>query len=365
MKTGKTLTQLAMEIERQQHAKKDFIARTDSIGVVVDNNELKFDLGDRALPINDVAHGQVAEFAGIPKPYYDRMKREAPELLRSNVEEWFRKYPAPRMIRTLDDRARAFLSDRYRPLDNAELAEAVLPALLEAELEIVSSEITEKRIYIKAIDPKTQRFVPNGFRIGDGSHVGFKVPSGEICPAIQISNSEIGYGTLSVVGGYLDGGCTNLAWRWRDAGLKKYHIGSRVDVGDELYKVLSDETRRATDKAVWLQVRDTVKNALSVDGFDAYVETLKAAAGAPIEGDPVKVVEVTAKKFGFTDGQRTSVLQHLIRGGDLSQFGLANAVTSMANDQADYDDATSFETLGGRIIELPRNEWRELTKMAA
>ena len=78
--------------------------------------------------------------------------------------------------------------------------------------------------------------------------------------------------------------------------------------------------------------------------------------------DPIKVVEVTAKRFGLSEGQRTSVLQHLIRGGHPNQFGLANAVTSMANDESDYDAASQFEALGGRIIELPKHEWKALSE---
>ena len=34
-----------------------------------------------------------------------------------------------RLVRTLDSNARAFLSDRYRPLDHDEILERVLPAL--------------------------------------------------------------------------------------------------------------------------------------------------------------------------------------------------------------------------------------------
>jgi hypothetical protein len=80
-----------------------------------------------------------------------------------------------------------------------------------------------------------------------------------------------------------------------------------------------------------------------------------------IEADPVKVVEVTAKKYGLTDDERGSVLHHLIEGKDLSQWGLSNAVTRMSQDVEDYERATAFEVLGGSIIELPRQDWQELT----
>ena len=242
--------------------------------------------------------------------------------------------------------------------------EAALPALQSANLDIVSCDVDERRLYVKAVDRAIQRHIPNGHRMGDGTHTIFRIPNGEIIPAVRISNSEIGYGSLSVIGGWLDTGCTNLAWMFRERGLRKNHVGARLDVGDELYKVLTSEARTATDKAIWLQFRDAVAASISAEGFDGLVDTLSEAAKDKIEGDVAKVVEVTAKRFALSDGQRSSVLRHLIEGGDLSRFGLANAVTSAANSQETYESATELEALGGKIIELPRSEWKELAKAA-
>src|SRR5262249_40687809 len=83
-----------------------------------------------------------------------------------------------------------------------------------------------------------------------------------------------------------------------------------------------------------------------------------------LEGDPVKVVELTAKRFGMTEDEGKSVLRYLIQGGDLSRFGLFNAVTRTAEDLESYDRATEFERFGGEIVELKRNEWAELQEAA-
>ena len=204
------------------------------------------------------------------------------------------------------------------------------------------------------MDRAIQRHVPSGFRMGDGSHKFFKVPTGEVIPAGMMVNSEIGFSKLSVESGWLDSGCTNLAWGFVQGSLHKRHVGARLDIGDELYRELTDETRSATDKAVWLQFRDTVKLAITAEGFDARIAKLVEAAQEKIEADVVEVVNVTAKRFGLSDGLRSNVLRHLIEGGDLSKFGLANAVTSAANEVDDYDRASDLEKLGGQIIELPR-----------
>jgi hypothetical protein len=368
MKLGKSLVELAQEVERQAEAKRDFVASTKEMRLIhTDDDGVELALGGAGgeqFKIGATAHDQIAEQAGIPVAYYRRMLAKEPGLLTHNVNTWFGEEPQTRMLRTLDGKARALRSDKFRPLDNYELLEAALPALQASSLDIVSCEVDERRLYVKAVDRAIQRHIPNGFRMGDGSHQMFKVPNGEVIPAIQISNSEIGYGSLSVTGGWLDHGCTNLAWMFKERSLRKNHVGARLDIGDELYKVLTSEAREATDKAIWLQFRDAVKAAISEDGFDALVATLTEAASDKLGDDVVKVVDVTAKRFALSDGARQSVLRHLIEGGDLSRFGLANAVTSAANEAEAYDVATELESVGGKIIELPRSEWRELAKAA-
>lgn len=360
MKTGRSLEELAAEIVRQQNAKRDFVASTKNMEMIVHEHDgekiarPRLSFGDNDVAINDLAHDQIGEHLKIPSKYYDKMRFEAPTLLANNVNEWFKKYPADRMVRTMDDRARAFLSSKYRPLENGDLAEAVLPTLLDAKLDIVSCEITEKRLYIKAVDPSIQRDIPKGAKMGDGSHHIFDT----LCPAITIGNSEVGFGSLYVECGTLTRACTNLAF-FSQRGLKKYHIGGKHEIGEELYRLLSDETRKATDKAVWMQIRDTVKNAFDEARFDALCEEIKGAAVQPID-NVIRTVELTSRRFGINETSQNSILQHLIKGADLSRYGLSNAITRAAEDMANYDDATQFEKLGGTILELPQSEWKEL-----
>ena len=365
MKSGLSIQEFALEIERQQNAKRDFIVPTKALVMLTDGQLDKpgpMSLGsdDGKLPaatINDVAHGQIAEYTKIPKPYYDRMLAEAPDLLSSNVERWFQKYPAPRLLRTLDGKLRAFLSDHYRNtgLENADIAEAALPALVAIGAEIMSCDITDKRLYIKAVDPRIKRDIPCGRKLGDGSHVFFHTVS----PAVIILNSEVGLGAFHIDYGVFDDVCTNLAATARD-GMRRTHVGGKLQAGDNFQAKLSDETKAAKDRALWLEMRDTVKLAFDAAMFEAHCRKLRDMTEQPIEGDPVKVVELTVKKFGFTQENGTSILKHLIEGGDLSRFGLYNAVTRTAQDVADYDKATDLEYAGGKLVELPQSEWREL-----
>jgi hypothetical protein len=147
MKQGRSIMELAAEIDRQSHAKKDYVADTRKLEMETvfqpggnPTTALKIVNGeDTRMPIGQTAHRQIAERVQIPAKYYDRMMVEAPGLLVENVNHWFKNSPDRRLIRTLDGRARAFLSDRYQRIDNNHIAEAVLPVLSETkDIKIVS-----------------------------------------------------------------------------------------------------------------------------------------------------------------------------------------------------------------------------------
>ena len=54
------------------------------------------------------------------------------------------------------------------------------------------------------------------------------------------------------------------------------------------------------------------------------------------------------------------MLGYLIEGGDLTRYGLSNAVTRYSQDVEDYDRASWLEELGGEVIALPPNDWGAL-----
>jgi hypothetical protein len=217
MKIGRTLSEVAAEIERQAQTKHDYIADTRQLRLDDDGHTLALD-GHGIFETKDLALTQIGAHAGIPVPYMRRMQTEAPALLARNVNHWFQAKPAQRMVRTLDGGARAFLSSRYARIDNLEVVETVLPVLSQVAdrhggMEVVSTEVTENRLYIKTVFPMLRQ------------------------------------------------------------------------------------------------------------------------------------------------DEKSSVLRHLIEGGDLSRFGLMNAVTRTAEDVASYDRATELEALGGAVVDLTARDW--------
>jgi hypothetical protein len=362
MKIGRTLTDLAKEIERQRDLKHDYLADTRNIVMEQDGRHLTV----RGLPVDlqttGVIHGQLSEYTKVPKAYYDRMAAEAPDLLASNINTWLHKKADTRMIRTFNDgtagTARAFLSNAFRALDNDQLMEAALPPLLRLGVEVLSCEVTETKLYLKVVDSRIKRDLPTGVSLGEGHH-----RFDTVSPALVLSNSEVGYGALAVHTSIYTGGCTNLLVI-SERSKRTMHLGGREQVGEDTYRLLTDNTRRLTDAALWAQIGDVVQGAFQEAQFEATVDKIAATAKNQITGDPVQVVEVTAKKFDMTDTERGSILHHLVRGGDLTQYGLMNAITRTAEDLDNYDRASQFEQFGGRLIELPKTEWEVLAKAA-
>jgi hypothetical protein len=348
MKTAKSIIELATEIQRQSESKKDFIVPTQVAQVEINGNQ-QISFNGNVYDLTDHALAQVADRIKIPKRYLDYLRAEYPSLLEHNINELFHKFPEQRMVRTLDGTARAFLSDKFRPLDHYQLIEAVIPALEKANAKIVSCDVTDKKMYIKAVVPSITALVPGGSHFGDDN----------LNPGVTISNSETGEGGLTVLPGVHDPKCTNICY-FKSAKYSKYHLGGKT-AADDQYNVFTNETREAADKAIFLQLRDIVEGAVGGEVFNQIINKVRSARGQEIEAKQVTtVVEVVATKYGFNEDEKNSVMAHLIERGDLSQFGLSSAITRTSADVESYDRASELEAVGGDVIELQNNQWKEL-----
>lgn len=350
MKYGRSLVNLAQELERQLATKQDMIVpssmmrcHTDDFGgckLLIEESH-----GVGKYHIASLARRQLAERLKIPFAYFERMREEQPALLDSNINTWLRNDRERRMIRTLDGNARAVLSDRYRRLDNYDLAENVLPILHRLpDVQFESVELTETKMYIKIVTPRMQ----------------YEMAPGDVVQAgVVIMNSEVGHGTLSVQPLIYRLLCRNGLIA-SDRGLRKTHVGRILQSDDEAITVFRDDTLAADDRAFFLKVRDVVEAAVSEAGFRQVAQQMQQTLGIKLTGDPVKTVEVLANRYAFNEAERAGVLRHLMVGGDLSGYGLVNAVTHYSQEVADYDRATEFESLGGKLIELSSAEWKAI-----
>ncbi len=353
MKTGRTLVELAGELERQAGSKQDLVvagslmsSRTEedgSVNLVIDDGRFR-----RAFGVTELARRQLAEKLGIPYNYFEKMRSEQPGLLDRNVNTWLEGDNERRMIRTLDGQVRAVLSDRYRRLDNYDLAESVLPILQRMDgARFESVELTATRMYLKVVTPRVQCEVAPGDFVQAG---------------VVITNSEVGMGTLSVQPLVYRLVCRNGLIA-ADHALRKTHVGRTLEGDADGVTVFREDTLAADDKAFFLKVRDVVQAAVSEATFRQIAQRLQSTRGIRISGDPVQAVEVLGNRYTLNEGERSGVLRHLIEGGELTAYGLVNAVTHYSQEVADYDRATEFEALGGRMIDLSAREWKTLVEV--
>jgi hypothetical protein len=368
---GMELSEVAKRIMSDRDHKKDYLADTRNIRVDVTAESvqpgpdslsgkttsrhspvLRFKLEgkDHEFTPTRMCLDQIGDRVGIPRKYADKLIEQAPALLATNVNHWFQSNPERRMLRTLrngSDVARAFLSDRYRPLDNADIAEKILPRLSDLGLEIKSCAVTEQRLYIQAVSPRITAEVP---KVGD-----------QVMAGVIISNSEVGCGSLNLRHLIYTLRCTN--GMIAENIVKQNHVGRKGTGGfgdlfdnEEAQELYSDETRKLNDAAFWSKVQDVMKATLSKENFLNIVNRLNRTTEVEID-KPLDVVEVMTEKFGWAESEKESVLDHLIKGGDITQYGLLNAVTRAAQDLPSYDRAVEFEKMGGQIMLLPKTDF--------
>lgn len=364
MKIGQSLQAVVTELARQRSEKRDFMA--DSRNIVVappaaDGPMTMALKGTHQFNLTNLALRQMEDHLGVPAKFADRLLEKHPDLLAHNLNELLHRVPTERMVRVLDNKARAFLSKSYRRIDNYDFADAVLAVANGFPVQVESCEVTENRLYIKIIrtDMEVKIGFKDGWQMGEGHNL-FQ----RIRPAAIFSNSEVGAGSLWFRDGIWTRECTNLAI-FEDKGFEKVHLGRKGSAGDEgLLELMSDQTKALEDATLWSQVRDLTAAALGGVRFRQRVEQLQATTSKRIEGDPAKTVELTADHFTLNETEKGGLLRHLIQGGDLSQYGLHSALTRMSQDVPDYDRATEIERMGGQVIELAASEWKNLAEAA-
>lgn len=360
MLPGKTLEELATELSRQNKVKRDYQLDTRNLIMDADENGAVLSMVNDAthettlLGINDVCHDQISGKLGIPKAYYQKMLERNPALLAENVNAWFNNEPNEYMIRTLDGTARAFLGKRYRRIDNYDIAQSVLPILAELGLtakNFPSTEVTDTRMYIKVVNDRIQGEVKPGDYVQSG---------------VIITNSEVGMGTVTVRPLLYRLVCTNgMVVNDIKSKVSRRHVG-RINQADDSYVLYANDTLLADDQALLLKIRDTIKAALDEVHFTNLLEQMKTAAEVKIETRHIpEMVQLAAPTFGFTLKESEGILDHLIRGGDLTMYGLSNAVTRYAQDVHSYDRSTELESIGYDILTMTPRQWKTLNDVEA
>jgi hypothetical protein len=335
------LVDLVEELKRQKLNSFDIVADDDEIYVIAHEDfGLMLGVIDHGRwPLTEWAHVQLAEKTGIPKKYYDRM-REAREfeLLADNVNTWLQG--ERRLIRILDCKVRAILSNRYRIIDNYDLVFLVLDEFEKKEtIEIHRIDLTETMLYIKAID----RTLTDAIKEEDMVYGG-----------LIIRNSEVGASALRVEPFILRKVCNNGLILQRT--LKKIHLGRQITEIDDIG--WSDETKELEDKAFWSKVRDVIRATFDKQTFQSWVEKLKESTRIEIK-KPTEAVNNIVGHLGLSEEQKQKLLMHF---SEPTKYGLINAVTNLASQTKNVDEQVRLEEFAGEILQAPLKNFEGLIR---
>ncbi len=254
------MQEVLVELNRQNQAKQDFISPAQGMRLREDGQTFEINhlttSQQEVFGTTSLFHRQVASALGIPAKYYDLMQAQKPELLAENVNSWFSDKPSSYMVRSMDygagQVARALLSERYRRIDNMEIATAVLPMFAgNDQYEVMSCEVTENRLYLKVVNHRLEMEVRRGDIVQAG---------------VMISNSEVGLGAVSIQPLVYRLVCTN-GMVVNDMGERRHHVGRQAKAVEDSFTLYSDETMEAEDKAFLLKLRDTTMAAIDEARF--------------------------------------------------------------------------------------------------
>lgn len=384
------LSDLVTMLKTQGDVKVDVV--TDFTNLRSENAILKVKglrvFGDADVRPTAIMDGHIADRLGIPVKYVRRMRIERPDLYDVNFNGWVHAVsptaelfapdakPDQRkvLLRTFlgiegEGIGRALLSDTYAPIDNLDVLMAALSGAQASgtNCEVVSANLSETRMTVRLACPEISALAPtllenyrsptSGWNLDTLSrnyspeHLGWDASKGELPPVtfagFEVSNSETGGSAFTITPVITVLACKN-GIKINAMQVRKIHLGSKLEEGVIKY---SDDTRRKNIELIAAETRDTVATFVSEEFLTAQVAQIEAKAGKPVD-DAAKTIEFVAKELVFTDEEQAGILNHFIRGGQMTAGGVLNAVTSFAQTVESPDAAFELESKALKTLDL-------------
>ena len=280
-----------------------------------------------SLTLSPWATAQVCQRLGIPTPYYLR----CPLPLRDaqfNHWAWSQDQepdedshkpssPRPWLLRCQRGGVRAVLSERYAPLDNADLLGTLVP-LLEGRFEVRGIALTGESLHLRLVDPRLAREV---------------LPDDRLLAGVHVANSEVGKRSVTV---------DALVWR--------------LVCLNGLVRLVKGRSLLRQRHISWDRPRfaDALRTAVSeaVMAGAGLIDRLQAATREPVP-DVAGVVRAIARQASLTQAVQEKVLAALQATPPPQQervYGLVQALTFTAQSLSP-DDRYDLEVTAGRLLD--------------
>jgi hypothetical protein len=177
-----------------------------------------------------------------------------------------------------------------------------------------------------------------------------------------ISNSETGHGRLRIDGFFYRDYCLNGCVYGTEEifSYKRNHIGGKLEANGD-FEVFSDETKRKQNELIIAEIVDSMKALTDPANVQKMGDKLRSLKDSIVVENAFQAVDQLAKEVDIRDGEKEDIISNLLSDGDFTQWGMLNAVTKVANDDAvDYERACELENIGAQIIDMQYQQWKRI-----
>jgi hypothetical protein len=115
-------------------------------------------------------------------------------------------------------------------------------------------------------------------------------------------------------------------------------------------ELLSQDTLKKRNSIVYDEIRDYCQSTFDELKFQSFVDRLQDATQDEI--DAVHAADALQAVYDISESRKADVLNWLMKTGDRSRYGLANAVGAVAKSDKniDPDESASLEWVGADLI---------------
>lgn len=331
----KSIEALRKELVRQREASQDLIVDTSCLSInstrgssvvcVATNNALhRFNLQPNA-------HKQLSEFLGIPYRYYQRLLLDKPKLFDDTINALLTTNHQKRLLRITDGNIKAFLSDRYKPLNSIHLLDRLqLELSQQVGYQMVDMAIEDGSFVVKMVNRGKKA----------------EVAGSTFYSGVVVINDETGNGSVRVQPSLFK--LKGKTWVISGEHMyKKHHLGKQITTDRDYYvfeQTLSEES------TCFASAVKRASDALQGENFDLMVNQLRKAQQIDVRQNPIKIVEVLTDKYMLTKQDKAAVLMHYIKNGNMTIYGLINALSCAAKDNNSCLSAVKLERIGGLLL---------------
>lgn len=320
----------------QREVPVDVVAKSKALTFSPTETGIALDIGGKStVNVHKHALTQMAGKAGIPGAYLAELVsgKEWQKVLAANVlnEEFHKGQADDRyLIRSINNEARGFLSNRFRRLDSRPLLEAFAAACEKIGAVPVDGTGSDTRVTLKA-------FLPMVFE---------PVPNEPLCIGIEWGNSDFGAARHTLRAFIWRLFCTNKATV--EDSMAQVHLGRQLGDDIEFSKRTYDLDTRTSVSAL----NDVIAGVLGPAKVNLLLEGIKSANDKQVDWKHLKTK--LARKLlkgelkAVEDAFESADTYNLPPGA--SVWRASNAVSWIAGSTTDPDRKLELERVAGEVL---------------